>query len=374
MNIPLVFINTPLTDEYLDSYRTNAETAFLQFMLQLSATESGFIFRDLGQIWPQRYDYFSDPSHLNRYGAYQVSNRIAQDPMIPWPQAEIEIRRRSAPIHDPAFHYLRLISPQRGGALLGSGNRSLRIPLLAIASIVFYTSLQLKYLPLILALVLVNFIWGCNSSSYPWTGAPPTSSGRWRKRAGTAAAPGSWAGHWPQCAAAGGVQICGYLAALAAARRLDPGDPDTGELAGWLAIALPLGLSFFTFECIAYLVDVYRGAPAPKNLAEFTAYKLFFPKADFRPHHPLPRLYPPTQRQRPTLDWNWVVEGLWLIARGSVKKLLIADHIAVLVNLSFDNLERAGSGDLSGWPSLPTVCSSISTSAATWILPGAAPC
>jgi hypothetical protein len=88
--IPLVFINTPLTDEYLDAYRTNAETAFLQFMLQLSATESGFIFRDLGQIWPQRYDYFSDPSHLNRYGAYQVSNRIAQDPMIPWPQAEIE--------------------------------------------------------------------------------------------------------------------------------------------------------------------------------------------------------------------------------------------------------------------------------------------
>ena len=94
--IPLVFINTPLTDEYLDSYRTNAETAFLQFMLQLSATESGFIFRDLGQIWPQRYDYFSDPSHLNRYGAYQVSNRIAQDPMIPWPQAEIDEAEVSA--------------------------------------------------------------------------------------------------------------------------------------------------------------------------------------------------------------------------------------------------------------------------------------
>jgi hypothetical protein len=30
-------------------------------------------------------DYFSDPSHLNRYGAYTVSNQLAQDPMIPWP-------------------------------------------------------------------------------------------------------------------------------------------------------------------------------------------------------------------------------------------------------------------------------------------------
>jgi hypothetical protein len=89
-DIPLVFVNTPLTDEYLDAYRSDAEEAFVQYMLQLSATESDFIFRDLGQIWPQRYDYFSDPSHLNRYGAYQVSNRIAQDPMIPWPKAQTE--------------------------------------------------------------------------------------------------------------------------------------------------------------------------------------------------------------------------------------------------------------------------------------------
>ncbi|MBD0334180.1 MAG: DUF1574 domain-containing protein [Cyanobacteria bacterium Co-bin13] len=86
--VPLVFINTPLTDEYLDDYRKEAEDAFLQYMLRLSATETGFIFRDLGQAWTQRYDYFSDPSHLNRYGAYQVSQRIAQDPMIPWPKTQ----------------------------------------------------------------------------------------------------------------------------------------------------------------------------------------------------------------------------------------------------------------------------------------------
>jgi len=85
-DIPLVFVNTPLTDEYLDPYRLEAETQFLQYMVQLSGQEAGFIFRDLAQIWPEQYDYFSDPSHLNRYGAYQVAIRLAQDPMIPWPE------------------------------------------------------------------------------------------------------------------------------------------------------------------------------------------------------------------------------------------------------------------------------------------------
>ncbi|MBD0267361.1 MAG: DUF1574 domain-containing protein [Cyanobacteria bacterium Co-bin8] len=95
--VPLVFINTPLTDEYLDDYRKEAEDAFLQYMLRLSATETGFIFRDLGQAWINRYDYFSDPSHLNRYGAYQVSQKIAQDPMIPWPRIRAHSAASSLP-------------------------------------------------------------------------------------------------------------------------------------------------------------------------------------------------------------------------------------------------------------------------------------
>jgi hypothetical protein len=87
-NIPVVFVNTPLTDEYLDDYRTEAEQKFRQYMLEQSTTQPGFIFRDLGELWTQRYDYFSDPSHLNRYGAYQVSNQLAQDPMIAWPKLD----------------------------------------------------------------------------------------------------------------------------------------------------------------------------------------------------------------------------------------------------------------------------------------------
>ncbi|MBW4487564.1 MAG: hypothetical protein KME12_07220 [Trichocoleus desertorum ATA4-8-CV12] len=86
-DIPLVFVNLPLTQDYLDAVRMEHEVEFRQQMLQL-ATENGFVFRDLSQLWPAENDYFSDPSHLNRYGAYEVSSRLAQDPLIPWPRSQ----------------------------------------------------------------------------------------------------------------------------------------------------------------------------------------------------------------------------------------------------------------------------------------------
>ena len=51
-DIPVVFVNTPLTDEYLDSYRQDAEAKFKKYMLEQSTSQAGFIFRDLGEVWP----------------------------------------------------------------------------------------------------------------------------------------------------------------------------------------------------------------------------------------------------------------------------------------------------------------------------------
>jgi alginate O-acetyltransferase complex protein AlgI len=109
----------------------------------------------------------------------------------------------------------------------------------------------------------------------------------------------------------------------------------------------PLGISFLTFESIAYLVDVYKGSPATGNLLKYAAYKSFFPKLISGPithyHEFSPQLnnlkFPPIEV---------IVEGLWLITCGAVKKTLIADNLATYVNLVWDagNLERAGSIDL----------------------------
>lgn len=91
--IPVVFVNLPLNKEYLDPVRSQYEQEFQMYMLSISLGR-GFIFRNWSQLWPNRNEYFSDPSHLNRYGAAAVSSRLAQDPLIPWPKKKEEIGDR----------------------------------------------------------------------------------------------------------------------------------------------------------------------------------------------------------------------------------------------------------------------------------------
>lgn len=219
--------------------------------------------------------------------------------------------------------------------------RSLRIWLLLIASIAFYTSLQVHYLPLMLVIVGINF----------WLGRVLTVPVDWRvPNEQWQVAEQAWhrrRRHWLIVGISLNVLLLlGFKYVDTWLQWLFPFGLDQAWLQeSWLAIVFPLGLSFFTFECIAYLVDVYRGAPATSNLPEFAAYKLFFPKLI---SGPITRFHAFTTQltSKPNLDWNWVVEGLWLIGIGAVKKLLLADHIAIMVNLSLDNLARAGSSDL----------------------------
>lgn len=82
--IPLVFVNLPLSGEYLDPVRDGYERRFRQHMQQLAARE-GFLFRDWVSRWPAQYDYFADPSHLNHQGARAVAVQLVADPDIPWP-------------------------------------------------------------------------------------------------------------------------------------------------------------------------------------------------------------------------------------------------------------------------------------------------
>lgn len=219
--------------------------------------------------------------------------------------------------------------------------RSLRIWLLLVASLVFYSSLQVHYVPLMLVLIGFNF----------WLGRVLMMPADWRvPNEQWQMAEQNWhhrRRYWL------GLGICLNVLLLLLfkyvetwLRLLVPASLTVEVTEGsWLAIAFPLGLSFFTFECIAYLIDVYRGAPATNSLPEFAAYKLYFPKLI---SGPITRFHSFTNQltNKPSLNWNWVVEGLWLIGIGAIKKLLIADHIGTLVNLSLDNLERAGSWDL----------------------------
>jgi len=83
--VTVVFVNLPLTDTYLDPVRLEHEREFQAYLTQ-QGLSTGLLVRDWSQSWLQEYSYFSDPSHLNRYGAYAISQRLAQDARIDWPQ------------------------------------------------------------------------------------------------------------------------------------------------------------------------------------------------------------------------------------------------------------------------------------------------
>ncbi|MEH1829853.1 MAG: MBOAT family protein [Nostoc sp.] len=220
-----------------------------------------------------------------------------------------------------------------------------RLWTLLIASLVFYASLHIQYIPLLLALTFINFRVGLeigkNTSpgkhSLDWQ----ISNEEWqfaqvdwnRRRLKVL-----WVG------------ITLNVLLLLAFKYLTPlfkfvfniqtNSPDSS-----FKLIAPLGISFFTFECIAYLIDVYRGAPATDNFLKFATYKLFFAKLI---SGPITR-YHNLANQLNTLDLpsaDRVAEALWLIARGAVKKGIFADHLGIFVDLCFGNLQRAGSTDL----------------------------
>lgn len=83
--IPLVIVNLPLTDDYLDATRSAREVEFRQYMRRMSA--QAFLWRDLSTVpGLNRNEYFEDPSHLNQLGAAAVARSLAADRNIPWPR------------------------------------------------------------------------------------------------------------------------------------------------------------------------------------------------------------------------------------------------------------------------------------------------
>jgi D-alanyl-lipoteichoic acid acyltransferase DltB (MBOAT superfamily) len=104
-----------------------------------------------------------------------------------------------------------------------------------------------------------------------------------------------------------------------------------------LQIALPVGISFFTFESMSYVIDVYRKdiEPHPSYL-EYLAFVAFFPHLVagpiVRPRDLLPQL-----ARAPVFDAGAASEALFLIALGLVKKIAISDYLSVnLVDRVFD--------------------------------------
>ena len=112
-------------------------------------------------------------------------------------------------------------------------------------------------------------------------------------------------------------------------------------------ILLPLGISFFTFQQIMYLVCVYRGEIEKPELLDYLCYILYFPKLIMGPlAEPTDFIGQLNQAERKRIDWENVACGVKLFGFGLFKKMILADTFARAVNWGFGNLNSATSGDL----------------------------
>lgn len=113
-----------------------------------------------------------------------------------------------------------------------------------------------------------------------------------------------------------------------------------------LDIVLPIGISFYCFQGLSYVVDVYKDKiKASNNPITFFTFIAFFPQLVAGPIERAGNLLP--QFDKPyTFNYDDARKGLFMIGAGLVKKMLIADRIAVYVDGVFDKL-----GEANGFPS-----------------------
>ncbi len=104
-----------------------------------------------------------------------------------------------------------------------------------------------------------------------------------------------------------------------------------------LNILLPVGISFYSFKAVSYSIDVYRrDIEVEKNFITFALYISFFPQLLAGPIERATNLLPQFLIKH-RFDYDRVTNGLKLIAWGLFKKVVIADRLAVTVNLIYDN-------------------------------------
>lgn len=110
-------------------------------------------------------------------------------------------------------------------------------------------------------------------------------------------------------------------------------------------ILLPVGISFYTFQALGYIIDVYREKIEPeKNLLRYALFVSFFPQLVAGPIERSESLLKQMQGMEQQKLWNYerVTRGLTLMVWGLFVKMVIADRVALLVNTVFDGFYMYG--------------------------------
>jgi D-alanyl-lipoteichoic acid acyltransferase DltB (MBOAT superfamily) len=212
---------------------------------------------------------------------------------------------------------------------------------LALASLFYYAWWTPAYLPLLLASIGGNYL----------LGRAIAAAAAWRRAL-------LILGIGLNLAAIGWFKYAGFLADNLngfLGTHLDPG-----------VIVLPLAISFFTFQQIAYLVDVYRGEVQERGFVPYLLFVTFFPQLIAGPivHH---GEMMPQFRRALRFGWDDLAIGTSMFALGLFKKVVLADTLARYADPVSPppGTARPSACSKPGWGRSPTPSSSISTSAAT---------
>lgn len=113
-----------------------------------------------------------------------------------------------------------------------------------------------------------------------------------------------------------------------------------------LNLLLPVGISFFTFQSIGYAIDVYRGTiPVERNFIDYALFVSFFPQLVAGPIDRAGNLLPQLKTVRRFSDEN-LKAGFLRMLWGLMKKMILADRLAVVVNTAYADVYAHSAGQL----------------------------
>jgi alginate O-acetyltransferase complex protein AlgI len=227
------------------------------------------------------------------------------------------------------FLFLFLPVALAGAFVLARYRTSFAVAWLVLASLFFYGWWSWRHVPLLVASIAFNYVVG-------------EAIARRGGKAGGRAFGFLWAGIAVNLAVLGYFKYAGFLVANA--------DALLGTGMRLEAIVLPLGISFFTFTQIAYLVDVYRD-PVRYGVVPYALFVSYFPHLIAGPilHHRemMPQFAASTSYR---LDYANLSAGLTIFAIGLFKKTVLADGIAPYAGPVFVEASRGyAPGSVEAW-------------------------
>jgi alginate O-acetyltransferase complex protein AlgI len=208
-----------------------------------------------------------------------------------------------------------------------------RLVFLIVASLVFYGLWDWRFIPLLLATTLVDWVAGRSLAASEAEGAS-----RRRKLVLAAAVT-------INLAFLGYFKYRGFFVdQLDGVLRL----VGAGEPLPAIEMLLPIGISFYTFAGISYAVDVYRGAIKPaRSVIHYLAWVTLFPYILAGPIIRYGHVGAQLERAQQRFRWALIGSGLFFLVMGFAKKMLVADMMAPYVNELFSH--HAQLGLWSGW-------------------------